>query len=194
MTRKLFFFSDSFYTLFLLSKNWNVNSLLYISGADIDFLNSAQDGKTLKQRKEGIFYWIPSYPSSSKLPYLFTFAPQLNVTWTTLRGLKTKIMSQSGNIMLKAAWTTVSAFLVKAINSLTDSVMSQWKKKNYTLTCVNKTEFRKIGKREHPHFKIRWNKYVKIFIYLIYHQKILIFKLNFYKIHPRHSPSLNRTK
>ena len=101
----------------------------------MDFLNSAQDGKTLKQRKEGIFYWIPSYPSSSKLPYLFTFAPQLNVTWTTWRGLKTWKMSQSGNIMLKAAWTTVSAFLVKAINSLTDSVMSQWKKKLYTNMC-----------------------------------------------------------
>ena len=46
------------------------NSPLCINGAVMGFLNSDWIGKTFKQSRTGIFYWNPSYPSSSKLPYL----------------------------------------------------------------------------------------------------------------------------
>ena len=54
------------------------NSPFGISSAVVSFLNSSKSEKTLKQRKAGTFYWNPSHPSSSKLPFLFLIC---STTW-----------------------------------------------------------------------------------------------------------------
>ena len=54
------------------------NSPFGISSAVVRFLNSSKSEKTLKQRKAGTFYWNPSHPSSSKLPFLFLIC---STTW-----------------------------------------------------------------------------------------------------------------
>ena len=66
-------------------------------------------------------------------------------------------MSQSGNIILKAAWTNVSAFLVKAINTLTDSVISQIKEqtKLYTNICKqNRVQKNRKAEASQPSSKL----------------------------------------